>query len=986
MSFQDFPDFQLTREVELPQIRARALEFKHLPTGLRLMHLATDDPENCFALAFATPPAASNGVPHILEHAVLAGSEKFPVREPFFELIKSSPAGFINAMTSDVWTIYPIATTLAPDFWNLAEVYADAVFHPQLTRDTFEREGHHLELAETGNVESPLVRSGIVYNEMKGAYSNTEMVIGWRLKNKLFPGGALGVDSGGDPQQIPSLSWEGLRDFYRQFYAAGNCFLLVYGDIPTEEHLAFWSEKLRGAPQMPSLAARPTFEKWDAPHRIEESFGIEPGADDAAQTFLSLRWRCGDGLDKFQETAWDVLSRLLSGHDGAPLKKALVASKLGADVMAAGVEGVESELTFHIALKGSERERADEFESFVMRTLESIADAGFGAEEIGTALRQAAYETLEVPSLFPLHLAMDAARYAACGADPLDATRSREMLEKVRALSASDETFFSRMIRQGLIENPHRLLTVFAPDETHAAREEARERDELAAIKATLDEAQLRQIDARAQELEAAQNEPNSPAALATLPRLAKGDLPDAPREIPTGVIQSSDFTILRNDVFSNGVVYLRAAIDVRDLPPHLWKWVPCWAVAFEKMGAQGENWATTAARHAKYTGSLGVGPRAVLNARSGVPMVDIELGLKTLDGDIGGALDLVGDLLWKLDATDRERLLEIATQSVAGLRDDLVNNAISSVQIASARDVSPIGWLAHLWHSPLTLRWARELTSNFTAQSDEIIEGINSVRDFLLQRARWTWSFTGGDAPFSAFENRLNEWSTRMDGAPLRGAIEPTPGASAWDGAEALPTLLGLAAPLDVQFCAQSFAAPADEMKPLVDLGLALMRFDYFLPEIRLKGNAYGGGCNLRGESGVTTFFSYRDPRLSETLNVFAGALEWAKKQKWTDDDLERALLGNVGDAVPAIRPAASTATALHRYRRGETAEMRAQRYAAKLGARAAEVQTTLVEYLESAMPGSSIAVAASRLALEKANATRAEAGAAALEIREMV
>ena len=669
-----------------------------------------------------------------------------------------------------------------------------------------------------------------------------------------------------------------------------------------------------------------------------------------------------------------------------PLKKALVSSKLGADVMAASVEGVESELTFHVALKGSEPERADEFESFVLRTLESIADAGFGAEEIGTALRQAAYETLEVPSLFPLHLAMDAARYATMGADPLDVTRSREMLDKVRAQSEADETFFSRLIREGLLNNPHRLLTVFRPDETQAAREAARERDELAAIKATLDEAQLRAIDARAQELLESQNQPNSPEALATLPRLAKGDLPDAPREIPTSIIESSDFTVLRNDVFSNGVVYLRAAVDVRDLPPHLWKWVPCWAEAFEKMGIEGQNWATTAARRAKYTGSLGVGPRAVVKARSGVPMVDIELGLKTLDGDINGALDLVGDLLWKLDATDRERLLEIATQNVAGLRDDLVNNAMSSVQIASARDVSPIGWLAHLWHSPLTLSWARELTSNFAAQADEIIEGINGVRDFLLQRARWTWSFTGGDAPFSAFESRLSEWGGRMNSEALAGAIEPTAGAGQWDGGQGLPQMLGMAAPLDVQFCAQSFKAPAEAVQPLVDLGLALARFDYFLPEIRLKGNAYGGGCTLRNEAGVTTFYSYRDPRLSETLDVFAGTLDWVKKQKWTDDDLERALLGNVGDAVPAIRPAASTAGAIHRFRRGETAEMRAENYARKLSARAKDVQSTLVDYLERELPGSHVAVAASRLELEKANATREEQGKAALEVRAMV
>jgi Zn-dependent M16 (insulinase) family peptidase len=355
------------REQNLPQIRAVAREFEHLPSGARLLHLACDDPENCFALIFPTPPDADTGVPHILEHAVLAGSEKYPVREPFFELIKSSPAGFINAMTSDIWTVYPICTTLEGDFWNLAEVYTDAVFHPQLTRDTFEREGHHLELERPGDLESPLIRSGIVYNEMKGAYSNTEMVIHWRLKKELFPGSTLGFDSGGDPKDIPRLTFEGLREFYGRFYAPGNCLVFLYGDISTEKHLAYWGEKLSGRGKAPSLAQRPEVAAWNAPRQLEETYPVEPDSDLTQRTYLSLRWRCGDGLDPFEEIAWTVLSRLLSGHDGAPLKKALIDSKLGADVLACAAETVQSERTFHVGLKGSEPERAEEFEAFVLK-------------------------------------------------------------------------------------------------------------------------------------------------------------------------------------------------------------------------------------------------------------------------------------------------------------------------------------------------------------------------------------------------------------------------------------------------------------------------------------------------------------------------------------------------------------------------------------------------------------------------------------------
>lgn len=958
------PDFKLQREVPLPHLRAHARELEHEPTGLRLLHLETDDPENCFALAFPTPPDDDSGVPHILEHAVLAGSERFPVREPFFELIKTSPAGFINAMTSDVWTIYPICTTLEGDFFNLAEVYADAVFHPLLTRETFEREGHHLQVEN-----ARLKRSGIVYNEMKGAYSNTEMLLAYRLKNRAFPGGALGHDAGGDPRAIPTLTWEKLRDFHARFYAPGNALLFLYGDIPLQKQLDFWGEKLQGLPHRPSLAARPHVENWDAPQKLETSYAAEPGAELSEQTFLSLRWKCGDALDREEEMAWQVLSFLLAGHDGAPLKRALVDSKLGADVFACGVEDVESELSFHVALRGSERERADEFQNFVLRELESIAAHGFERSEVETALRQVSYATLEVASLFPLHLAFEIGRYASCGADPLAATRSREALEAVREKAEKDADFWPRMLRERLVQNPHRLLVALYPDPQHAERERAHEAQSLAELQSALSETDLHTIQQRAQELEAAQNEPNSPEALATLPILTKADLPDAPREIPTTTHEIAGFTTLRNDVFSNGVVYIEAAVDVRDLPPQLWKYLPRWADAFGKMGTEGQSWEKVAARRAAFTGGLSARPSAFLEARNGEPRVDVRFKLKTLASDINGALDLLGDLLFRLEPDDRSRLFDVQGQHLAALRESLVNDAMRVATLGASRAVSPVGWLSYLWGSPLSLRWNREMQADFNTRAGQLAEGIGAVRDFLLGRARWTWSFTGPDAAWQTFETRLQQWSERMNAGPDEFGT-PARGTDRFDGGESALRRVGFATPLDVQFCVRALPAPAQEKEPLVDLGLALASYDYLLPEIRLKGNAYGAGARLASESGLAMMFSYRDPRLSETLAVFDGLEAWVERQKWSDGDLERALLGNVGDAVPAIRPEGATGAALSRFRQNETPEMRANQYRAKLSASGVHTRQTTLEWLESAKSDAATAVAASRIALEGANA----------------
>ncbi|BCM90284.1 hypothetical protein IAD21_02135 [Abditibacteriota bacterium] len=977
-------DFTLLRDIELPSIRAHAREFEHGPSGAHLLHLETDDPENCFALAFSTPPDADHGVPHILEHAVLAGSDKFPVREPFFEMVKSSPAGFINAMTSDMWTVYPICTTLEGDFWNLAEVYADAVFHPLLTLDTFEREGHHLKLENAGDITSNLERSGIVYNEMKGAFSSPESLV-YRSGRNLFPGGALGFESGGDPQSIPELTWEKLRDFHMRYYAPGNCLLVLYGNIPLEKQLDFWGQKLANIERRPSLAARPSVQKFDAPRFIEEPYAIEPDGDATNATFLSLRWRCGDALDPMQMMSFEVLQRLLAGHDGAPLKKALIASKLGADVFAINAEENESEQTFHVALKGSERDRAREFEALTLRVLEDVASTGFSPEEIETALRQIAYATLEIHSLYPLHLAMDMARYATSGGEPLNATRGREVLEEVGRRAREDADYFPRLIREYLVENPHRLLMVIYPDPEHGERLKQREREGLAAIKATLSDDALRSIDERAQALEEAQSVPNSPEALASLPVLARRDLPNAPLEIPTSVESVAGMTVLKNDVFSNGVAYLHAAVDIRDLPPHLWKFLPRFCDAWKKLGAAGQSWEQIAARRAASTGGISCHPTAVLHAQSGASLTDMRFSLKTLDGDVDAALDVFGDLMFSLESDDRPRLHEVQTQGVASYRNRLISDALGVARVCSARSHSPVGWLHYLWNSPLTFAWMSELTDNFTTYADDLIEGINEVRDFLLNRARWTWSFTGSDAAFARVQSRLSEWGTLLADRPL-GDSAPVRGQGEWDGANDLPTLLGLAAPLDVQFCARAFPIPSRESTPLVDLGLRLLHFDYFLPEIRFKGNAYGGGQSLDSAHGALSFYSYRDPHLTETLRVFDGATAWAASQKWTDADLERALLGNVKDAVPAIRPAQATGEALTRYRRGETPELRATKYRQKLEATPEQVHTALLAYLEEVTPKGATAVAASRVALENANTELEAAGQPPLQIEEML
>ena len=330
--------FLVTRGTPLPAIRAIAYELEHIQSGARLLHLHSDDNENALAITFPTPPPDDTGLPHILEHAVLGGSARFPVKEPFFEMIKSSMATFINAMTSQSYTIYPISTTVKNDFYNLAEVYADAVFHPLLTEATFRREGQHRTLEDNDDLSSPLKVSGIVFNEMKGAYSSPESRI-WSLANRgLFPDTPLGRDSGGDPKVIPDLTFEQFVQFHQDRYHPSQSLIFVYGDIPTEDHLKFWKPILDGfeKPDTPTtVEAAPRQKRWDTPREAEDSYPIEPGEDTKERSFLMLSWLVGDSMDTDVSTDWAVLAQILLGHEGAPLRRALVESRLGADVSAA---------------------------------------------------------------------------------------------------------------------------------------------------------------------------------------------------------------------------------------------------------------------------------------------------------------------------------------------------------------------------------------------------------------------------------------------------------------------------------------------------------------------------------------------------------------------------------------------------------------------------------------------------------------------------
>ncbi|MEI8063053.1 MAG: insulinase family protein, partial [Verrucomicrobiota bacterium] len=842
--------------------------------------------------------------------------------------------------------------------------YLDAVFHPELKEDTFKREGHHLTLADNADLASPLKVSGIVYNEMKGAYSSPESLMYELVGNYLYPDTPLGRNSGGDPERIPELTYQQFQQFHAERYHPSNALIYIYGDIPTADHFNFLAPVLNGFQRREAHLTTPRQPRWTAQRRIEKEYPIGTAEETSTRTFFTLNWLVGDALDPALVTDWEVLARLLIGNDASPLKKALIDSKLGTDIFFAGTGASAYEQEFHVGLKGSEPNHVDAFEKLVFDTLKHLAAEPFPKERVAAAFQQLAYDTLEVKTLFPLLLLNVVNDAWPFGADPLPFLRFKEHLAACRQRWETDPDRFNRLIRTGLLDNPHRLRIVLRPDRDMQARADAAFTAKMAEQRTRLDAQQIAGIAQTAAALQAAQGVPNSPAALAKLPQLKASDLPAKPRHIPTNIGQVAGITVLRNDVFANGVNYLELCVDLAGLPVELYSWLTRYIEVLNKMGVAGQNFATIADRRTACTGGLwsniAVWKHATDQSRT---IRQLQFGLKTLDGEAEKAFALLGDLIFAVDPRDRARLNDVMTQTRAAYRTTLVNDGLGTARRQAARGLSREAAIEHLFFSPVALRVVEELTGNFDKHADEIMQNVERIRNFLL-RARWTVSFTGSDTVFHTLTRTLEQWTTLLrneTSADVLPAFQPF----------ATPPREGLAGPMLVANCAKLMPAPhlAHPDVPSFELGIYLANFDYLLPEIRFKGNAYGGGARYSDALGVLMLYSFRDPHIVQTLATFDGLRAYIAAQHWSQTDIDRAIIGSAKEEQKPIRPGAATGSALVQHLRGDTNELREKRYAATLRATPVGVKETMLRLLDANESRSAICVVSSREKLAEAN-----------------
>ncbi len=959
--------FHILRIEQIPEIRVTAYEIEHEKTGAAILHLHCDDRENLFSIGFRTPPRDSTGVPHILEHSVLAGSERYPLKDVFNELLRGTLQTFINAFTYPDKTIYPVASQERRDFFNLARVYTDLVLRPRLLRDTFRQEGHHLEFDANGE----LGISGIVYNEMKGAYSSPDTLMYKAIQENLYPETPYACDSGGDPETIPALTYEQFREFHRIFYSPTNARIFLYGDIPTKEHIVFLAEMLAGFDRVAVDSSIGLQDRWRTPRAIHGFYPIDKAEKPSGKTTVNLAWMMAESTDGETAMLLTIVSDLLVGSAAAPLRKALIDSGLGEDL--SPVTGLERDLiqiAFGVGLRGTDPEKAPRIEALILNTLNEISSNGFDRELIEGTLHQIEFHGREmVRGAYPYGIVLMGRAYHTWlyGGNPItDLNFPRTILE-IRRKWEADPALFQGVVRRWFLENPHRLLSLMEPSTTFLEDRERAVRERMARLKESLSPDAQQQIREETLALKRFQTEPDPPEASATLPKLRIDDISREIESIPTARSAIDGVPALNHDLFTNGIAYLDLAFDVSDIPEELQPYLPLLGKLTCQMGAAGLSYEAMAKRLALRTGGLSVNLASGLTADGKGSWQKMIFSVKALYRNVDEAIGIVRDILTAGDLTDEGRMRDLILEKKNSLHASVIPSAHLFAERAAAATFTRSARRSEQWHGRTQLRFIIGAADRLTDTREDLREKLTLLREMVFVR------------------NRLHMNST-ADGEGLRRLAE-TSGALL----EALPAgnppvelpeqahrgeHIGIAVPAQVCYVAKVLAAPPydDPLSAGLFVLARQLSNGYLYRHIRVQGGAYGGSCRYEPLGGLFAFLSYRDPHLTETLTVYQEAVDSAIQNPIAQEELEKAIIGSIGALDRPLDPAGKGYTALIREFSGVNDSDRLRFRNEVLGVTPERLQATARRYFPAASGAAVIAVCAAEDRLRKANETMTE------------
>ncbi|SFX09169.1 insulinase family protein [Marinospirillum alkaliphilum] len=912
--------FRFVRSQSVASLNLDVQEFEHLQTGAKHFHLAADNDEKVFLVAFRTMPQDSTGVAHILEHTALCGSERYPVRDPFFMMTRRSLNTFMNAFTSSDWTAYPFASQNPKDFDNLLDVYLDAAFFSRLDPLDFAQEGHRVEFAEPENPESDLVYKGVVYNEMKGAMSAPTSILWQTLTKYLFPETTYHHNSGGEPAAIPDLSYEQLVDFYKSHYHPSNAVFMTFGDVDVaalqqKVHDQALSRFVRSELEL----SVPDEKRYFAPLRVEEAYALEQ-PDTSKQTHHVLGWLLPKSIDVESLLKAHLLSRVLLDNSSSPLLAALESSELGSGPSPlCGLEDSNREMSFVCGLEGSEPEQAAAFEQLVLDTLQKVADEGVDQRAVEAQLHQLELSQREISGdgmPFGLQLILTAMSPAVHRGDPVSVLNIDPVLEQLRE-AVKDPQFIPGLVREWLLDNPHRVRVTLRPDNQLAQRRDAAEAARLAAIKAQLTDAEKQAIVVRAKALEARQQQVDDDAVL---PKVTLQDVPlelhlPQAHELTAGPLKTTWF-----NAGTNGLVYVQAVLDLPQLDEDEQQLLPLYTHCLTELGCGERDYRANQALQSEITGGLS----ASVSVRGAVEDEQQVSGYLVLSGKALAVnqqplQQLMAETLEKARFDELSRIREIVAQRASRQLQSITGRGHGLAMQAAAAGFSPAARFAHLTRGLAAIQASKQLDLALAdeTQLQQLGQRLAALHNKLKQAPRQFLLVAEADHQQALLRALEMNWADLLH-VPEQAAFS-------------LPTTREPVQQLwltstQVNFCALAFPtvpgghADAAALTVLGDY----LRNGFLHRAIREQGGAYGAGAGQDNGDGVFRFFSYRDPRIEGTLQDFRASLDWLQSQPVDAVKLEEAILGVVASIDKPGSPAGDARQTFHSSLFGRTPEHR--------------------------------------------------------------
>ena len=940
----DNPFLQL-RSHFLDTLNIRIEEYEHRVTGAKHYHLASDNPENVFTVAFRTVPMDSTGVAHILEHTALCGSQKFPIRDPFFMMIRRSMNTFMNAMTSSDWTAYPFASQNLKDFNNLLEVYLDAVFFSLLDPLDFAQEGHRLEFSQADNPDSELVYKGVVYNEMKGAMSSINSLLWQHLCTHLFPTSTYHYNSGGDPAVIPQLSYEGLLQFYRTHYHPSNAIFMTFGNIPAADHQEkFEALALNRFQRLDVNISVGDEQRYQAPIRVQESYPLDDESTED-KTHVVMAWLLGKNTDLTELYKAQLLTSVLLDNSASPLMQVLETSDLGSNPSPlCGLEDSHREMSLVCGLEGCHADNTEAIERLILNSLEQIADKGIDQDKVEAALHSLELHQREITGdsyPYGLQLILSALSSATHRGDPIELLDIDPVLQQLKQ-DIKDPQYIPELIRRYLLENPHRVTLTVVPDRELAAKTTADEKARLNSIKAGLTPAQREAIIKQSQALLLRQDQVDD---VSLLPKV---ELSDVPADISW---PQANRTLINQHPLAfyaqgtNGLSYQDVIISLPSLSDELSSLLPYYSACLPELGIGERSYLDIQSLQAAISGGI----HAQFNLRSRIgdeQSLDayLVLGSKALYPNQEKVSQLIRDTLMECRFDELERIHELMRQIASHKEQSVVSQGHAlAMGIASSR-MSPIALLSYQNSGLLGIRRLKSLLQSFRDENQLQVfaEQLQALHHRLL---------TGQKSLLCVAEASQQE-------ALVKAMQQVWP-----EEAEITDSLFTLPAQREtvreawlcntqVNFCAMAFptvAAGHEDAAALTVLA-GFLRNGYLHSAIREKGGAYGAGAGQDSGSASFRFFSYRDPRLEDTLEDFRRSLAWLYDEKHDPSKLEEAILGVISGLDRPASPAGTAKQAYYNELFGRTKAYRASFRQAVLEVDIARLKTVAEKYLDPA------------------------------------